>query len=114
MREHSPCFPLFIIRTFTICTPHNSLTEEEQLAADAEEDDEEAIERRRLAMEEKRKRKMYERAVKILNPETIAAQYLKPEDQAIKEKDFPERYQLAGIDSAEVIRSDMSDMSDST
>ena len=32
-------------------------------------------------MEERRKRKMYERVVRFLDPETLAAQYLKPEDQ---------------------------------
>jgi hypothetical protein len=41
-------------------------------------------------------------AVQVLDPETLAAQFLKPEDQAIKEKDFPERLQLAGIDPSEV------------
>ena len=61
--------------------PQYATSEEEQLAAEAEEDDEEAIERRRLAMEERRKQKMYERVVKFLDPETLAAQYLKPEDQ---------------------------------
>lgn len=40
----------------------------------------------------------------MLDPETIAAQYLKPEDQAIKEKDFPERLQLAGIDNRAEVR----------
>ena len=43
----------------------------------------------------------------MLDPETIAAQYLKPEDQAIKEKDFPERLQLAGIDNRAEVREGM-------
>ena len=76
--------------------------EEAEAGRAPEEDDEEAAERKRLAMEERRKQKMYQRAVRFLDPEVLAAQFLKPEDQAIKERDFPERLQLAGVSPAEV------------
>ncbi|GAX85636.1 hypothetical protein CEUSTIGMA_g13051.t1 [Chlamydomonas eustigma] len=74
--------------------------QEEELA-EVEEDDEEVADRRRIAREERRKQLIYQRALKVLDPETLAAQFLKPEDQAIKEKDFPERLQLEGIDPSE-------------
>lgn len=36
-------------------------------------------------------------AMRILDAETLAAQHLMPEDQAIRERDLPERLQLAGV-----------------
>eukprot|EP00983_Pelagomonas_calceolata_P116019 1160261-Pelagomonas_calceolata.AAC.7 len=36
-------------------------------------------------------------AMRILDAETLAAQHLMPADQAIREKDLPERLQLAGV-----------------
>jgi len=35
--------------------------------------------------------------MRLLDAETLAAQHLMPEDQAIKNKDLPERLQLAGV-----------------
>ncbi|KAG1668310.1 hypothetical protein FOA52_011207 [Chlamydomonas sp. UWO 241] len=63
------------------------------------EDEDAATERRKTARDERRRNRLYQQAVKVLDPETIAQQFLKPEDQLIKERDFPERYQLLGIDA---------------
>ena len=50
------------------------------------------------AKEGQRRVALLKRAMKVLDPETIAAQHLLPRDQEIKEKDLPERYQLAGVE----------------
>eukprot|EP00798_Chlamydomonas_sp_ICE-L_P017810 gene17810-24188_t len=46
-----------------------------------EDEDEDAFEARRAAKEETRRNKMLQRAMKVLDPETIAAQHLLPQDQ---------------------------------
>lgn len=42
--------------------------------------------------------------MRVLDAETLAAQHLMPQDQAMRERDLPERFQLAGVvhDEAEV------------
>lgn len=42
-------------------------------------------------------------AMKVLDPDTIAAQHLLPQDQLIKERDLPERYQLHNIDASQEV-----------
>lgn len=44
----------------------------------------------------RRKEKALQKALKVLDPDMIAAHHLRPEDEAIRNRDVPERLQLLG------------------
>ncbi|KAG2438290.1 hypothetical protein HYH02_010988 [Chlamydomonas schloesseri] len=78
---------------------------EEEDAGEGEEDDfgddddEAAAEARRQKRQERQRAKTYRQAMKVMDPEQLARAHLRPEDQAIKDRDVPERLQeLLGSD----------------
>ncbi|KAG2488784.1 hypothetical protein HYH03_012781 [Edaphochlamys debaryana] len=72
--------------------------EEEEFA---EDDDEAAAEARRARRQQRQRDKTYKQAMKVMDPEQLARAHLRPEDQAIKDRDVPERLQeLLGADTS--------------
>ncbi|KAG2429563.1 hypothetical protein HXX76_010798 [Chlamydomonas incerta] len=64
-----------------------------------DDDDEAAAEARRQKRQERQRAKTYRQAMKVMDPEQLARAHLRPEDQAIKDRDVPERLQeLLGPD----------------
>jgi hypothetical protein len=72
--------------------PHVPADEGEE-GGEGEEGEGDAGERRAAA----RQAAVLRRAMRLLDADTLASQHLLPADQAIRERDLPERFQLAGL-----------------
>ncbi|KAJ9531476.1 hypothetical protein QJQ45_015057, partial [Haematococcus lacustris] len=70
---------------------------EDEMPPDEDEDEEAALQRE-AAREEKRRAALMRKAMRLLDAETLAEQHLLPEDQRIRDRDWPERFQLLGVE----------------
>ncbi len=77
--QHRPL--LYTLYLYTLyCSPLYCAAVDDDEAYD--EEDEDAAERKRQAKEDARRNRQLQRAMKVLDPETIAAHHLLPADQA--------------------------------